>query len=427
MSESLKISNFLIIKKADINIKKINILIGPQANGKSVIAKLLYFFKDSSNLFVNAIKNKYDKRKLDSDFIDDFEDKFPRYSWEGTEFSILYTLSNLTIEIIGKRKAGGKTKLSVIFCDELMKNFKSKKSVYNKKIEEIKRDQEVPSKRPITMLERHAFIDNVLEPLRNGEFSGYFSNSVFIPASRSFFANLQKNIFTFLASNLEIDPFLKEFGSVYENSKRWYKDDLIIKRNRKLSHELYKSLDAIIGGDYEFSDEKDWIVNKSRRINLANASSGQQESLPMLLVLCVWPMMRPRNEHDMFFIEEPEAHLFPTSQSHIISILSVLARELNTNFFITSHSPYILSALNNFIMADDCIKSGSIDLAEFQNVNGVGYPISFEDISAYTINMGKSKDISDYEYRMIGSDMLDSISEHFENVMNTMLASRGDD
>jgi predicted ATPase len=56
MKESINISNFLVIKKADIEIKKINVIIGPQANGKSLIAKLLYFFKNSSNNFISAIR-----------------------------------------------------------------------------------------------------------------------------------------------------------------------------------------------------------------------------------------------------------------------------------------------------------------------------------------------------------------------------------
>ena len=52
--ERLVITNFLDIEHADIEIKSFNVLIGPQASGKSVIAKLLWFFKsfiDSENLY----------------------------------------------------------------------------------------------------------------------------------------------------------------------------------------------------------------------------------------------------------------------------------------------------------------------------------------------------------------------------------------
>jgi hypothetical protein len=123
----------------------------------------------------------------------------------------------------------------------------------------------------------------------------------------------------------------------------------------------------------------------------------------------------------MFFIEEPEAHLFPTSQGYIISILSLLYAELGTNFFITSHSPYILSALNNFILAGDAVANGSLTAEEFVEMNGSGQPINFDDVSAYTIINGIVSPIKDDEYRMVGGDILDGISEHFEEVMNKLL------
>ena len=79
----------------------------------------------------------------------------------------------------------------------------------------------------------------------------------------------------------------------------------------------------VVQGDYEYKDEQDWLVIKDKKVNLANASSGQQESLPMLLVLCIYPFFRDGRDSSMYFIEEPEAHLFPTSQGYIISILSL--------------------------------------------------------------------------------------------------------
>lgn len=55
--EKLTINNFLVIQKAEIELKDINLLIGPQANGKSVIARLIYLFKNFlSNTFFDSIK-----------------------------------------------------------------------------------------------------------------------------------------------------------------------------------------------------------------------------------------------------------------------------------------------------------------------------------------------------------------------------------
>jgi hypothetical protein len=69
---------------------------------------------------------------------------------------------------------------------------------------------------------------------------------------------------------------------------------------------------------------------------------------------------------------------------------------------------------------------GRISIDEFIKVNGPSQPIKFEDVSAYTIDNGVSNPIADPEYRMIGADMLDGISEHFERVMNTLLSSEAE-
>ena len=47
MAETLHIENFGPIKKASINIKRNMIFIGPQASGKSTIAKLIAILRNS--------------------------------------------------------------------------------------------------------------------------------------------------------------------------------------------------------------------------------------------------------------------------------------------------------------------------------------------------------------------------------------------
>jgi predicted ATPase len=418
MTEQISIKNFLIIKEANLEIKKINIIIGPQANGKSVIAKLTYYFKSISEIFLESIRTNDSKRDLDKKLLVEFEERFPRYAWEGTAFSIKYQIDDLDFHITGNKTSKGKTTLGIKYNQSFVLFYNTKRKQYQGKLVDLKKDSQT-SKRQFDR-SFHIFYDEIVQPCYESEFNRFFSNAVFIPASRSFFANLQKNIFTFLASNLDIDPFLKDFGKLYESTKKWYKDD-IFRSNVKISEKIDKSLQAIIHGDYEYKDEQDWIISKGKRINLANASSGQQESLPMLLVLCVYPFFREDQEGNMFFIEEPEAHLFPTSQGYIISILSLLYKHVGTNFFITTHSPYVLSALNNFIMAADALDENKITEEYFTHLNGSGVPIRFEDISAYTVTDGITNSIIDVEYRMIGGHLLDSVSEHFESVMHALL------
>lgn len=417
VKENISIRNFVVIKKADIELKKVNIIIGPQANGKSLIAKLTYFFRNIPHLFIASVRGFDTKRELDKTILVDFEERFPRYSWEGTSFTISYSNGEFSFIIEGKRNNKRKTSLSLKYCDLLVKIFAGKKSLLQRKIDETRTEQEDSQ----YFSEWQILQQNISNPLRN-EYGYFFGSPVFIPASRSFFANLQKSIFTFLASNIEIDPFLKEFGRLYEQSKNIYSDKFLSRNAQAVQDNFRTSLEAIVSGKYEYQDDQDWIVSKSRKINLAHASSGQQESLPMLLVLSVWPAIRSSVKYStMYFIEEPEAHLFPTSQSRIVTFLSQILNINHSSIFITSHSPYILSAFNNLVLAHDKIAEKTIDLKEFQKINGPSLPIAFEDVSAYTISDGISESIADTEYRMIGADMLDDISEHFEQVMNTLL------
>ena len=48
-----------------------------------------------------------------------------------------------------------------------------------------------------------------------------------------------------------------------------------------------------------------------------------------------------------YFIEEPEAHLFPEAQCEVMNLISLLSHNFDSQFFITTHSPYLLTILNN--------------------------------------------------------------------------------
>ena len=64
MAEKLTVKNFAGITDLKIEIKRINILIGPQASGKSVCAKLLFYFKDFVWAILAAVENEQTKRTL---------------------------------------------------------------------------------------------------------------------------------------------------------------------------------------------------------------------------------------------------------------------------------------------------------------------------------------------------------------------------
>ena len=72
MKEIITIENFGGIKFIEIEFKRINILIGPQAAGKSITVKLSYFFKTFFAEITKSITNNETKRQLDRRQIEKF-------------------------------------------------------------------------------------------------------------------------------------------------------------------------------------------------------------------------------------------------------------------------------------------------------------------------------------------------------------------
>lgn len=414
--DRLKISNFLTIREAEVEVKPFTVFIGPQANGKSVVAKLIYFFR--SFLATDYVRIVQTKQSLEAAANAAFERLFPQYTWKDQKLKIVFSTDDIEIKLT--RKPGNAKALLNVESSENLKDLLTKsKRYYTRACKE--EETETRPRYP------DAFIETLYECIWPSTIGHNFKGSVFIPASRSFFANLQNNVFPFLASNINIDPLIKDFGSIYQRLKPTF-DRQPIRRTRErklteLAEHVEKEVERIIAGKYVFKDDQDWIVANSRTINLANASSGQQEVLPMLLVLLNWVKTRGLGVRDTtFFIEEPEAHLFPVSQRRLVGIFSNIYAIYRSNFVLTTHSPYILTALNNLILASNISKSNSDGTKEkIDQILGADMPVSYNDVAAYTIQDGVLSSILDKKNKLIGASVIDSVSDEFDKVFDQLL------
>ena len=319
--EFLEIQNFLTIRHAKLDVRRFTIVIGPQANGKSVVAKLLYFFREFlTKFYTDSIENQTTKSQMDIEAILYFERIFPRYAWASQEFKLLYSIGDISISLIQQGRSSRKSRLKLDYSQNLIALHRKMKNDYKRRLDKIESIENT-----YASIERSLVSLKVLSwHIYDSPVGHNFQDSIFIPAGRSFFANLQKNVFSFLANNISIDPLIKEFGLVYESSKirydRQIKDPASVARE-----EIKQEVEKILAGQYVYEDDQDWIVSGKRRTNLANASSGQQEILPLFVVLNARLYFRQSGARSLtFFIEEPEAHLFPVSQRRLIGILSRL-------------------------------------------------------------------------------------------------------
>jgi len=116
-----------------------------------------------------------------------------------------------------------------------------------------------------------------------------------------------------------------------------------------------------------------------RRLKFLQAPSGIREVLAVALALA------SRGEPDIVIIEEPEAHLHPRAQRVLARLVARAVNELEKTVVITTHSDYIIYALNDLIAL-----SGRVDRAR-----ELGFldseALKPEDVSVYLVRAEAGK------------------------------------
>jgi predicted ATPase len=384
----------------DFEFNAINILIGPQGSGKSVTVKLLYFFKSFFSEILRSIDSDESKRELDKKQKEKFNTYFPKESWPKGNFKITYSLDKTTIKI---EKVSNQ--LNFDYSDNLKKVIIKARKLSTDEKKRISIDP----KRSSYSFKRE--LNEKLEKCFKQEISAEsMASQFFIPAGRSFFANIQKSIFSFLSDNRSLDPFLIEFGSFYENLKRFYNRENSIDRVDKEFDEI---ISQILNSKYLREKEKDFLVhNDSRKVNLSNASSGQQETLPLMVILRALNELHFTGSGATIYIEEPEAHLFPIAQKAMVKLLARTFNNKNSKFqiIVTTHSPYILSSFNNLLQASRLTKLKPLESRNIAKVVPKLEQINPDLLSAYSLNFGKKENLIEEDSKLISHTILDSVS-----------------
>lgn len=402
--EKLRIENFGGIKEMDFEFKPISILIGPQGSGKSITAKLLYFFKSFVSEIYKVIEAQQSKRELDNTQKETFINFFPKESWPKGQFKITYTIGNSFIAI----QRAKNNQIVFEYSDDFTKLISKGRKIF---IDERKKLESNPKLRTFSI--RRKSLERFNECVEHDISSLSTYQQYFIPAGRSFFANIQRTIFSFLSDNRSLDPFLIEFGSFYENLKSLY-NDIIYHRNERTDLEFDKLISEVLNGNYVREKENDFLIHDdSRRVNLSNASSGQQETLPLMIILKTLNTFNFSNGGATLYIEEPEAHLFPVAQKRIVQLLARTFNhpEFKFQIIVTTHSPYILSSFNNLLEAGKVSTEQPLKAENVSKIISLKETVNPDILIAYSINKGKNIKIIERETKLISQTILDSVSD----------------
>ncbi len=453
MVEKLTVKNFAGIEELEIEVKRINIVIGPQASGKSVCAKLIFYFKNFVWKILETVEIEQTNPQLDSSYSQTFQEYFPSDSWGDHNFYIKYEISNVFIEVT--RLKENKNKINLNYS-EFFKNLKGElleevnnskiiQYVINSLIENKNQRTEENKKKSDDINFSSKDIDILLEKAKKNIESNetiikqsfsreqlieFLSSSLcdeaaytqlFIPAGRSFFANLQSSIFSLIYNKTVIEPFMIEFGSTYEGIKRL--NGRIIKETedinkKKINDEIDTLIKEVLCGEHIQEKGEDFLkMEDGRRISIANSSSGQQETFPLTIILSALPLLvDDTSAGQTVYIEEPEAHLFPRAQRNIIELIACVfnsdPQKQKLQFFITTHSPYVLTAINNLIQAGMLYEESSQDtLPKLEKIVPSYKALSTSDLSAYVLENGKAENILDNDTGLIDANLIDGVSD----------------
>lgn len=385
----LIVKNFASLIDIDIIIDDLTVIIGEQASGKSLTSKLYFFLMETvSDLVTDSITEEAGLKSLQVALKREFTKLFPDYSWKHRAFEI--QACNLTtigaedpdITITYTPSSNG---VRFAFSGAYKKEYAKVKNAFAKIKKEAAKEK-TKDRNEIFYAEFSTY--RILrKSIENAKSTSIAHSVTYIPSGRSFFSTIKENVFGFISENIGIDPFLKNFGRYYEFAKQGIRYGE--RKTNEKTEEFEKLAESIVKGKFSADRKEEWIIRGDKKIALANASSGQQEALPLVMVL--------RRELDdpstvgrrSIVVEEPEAHLFPVSQRAIVNLLFIAKQQSpKTAYIVTTHSPYILSCINNSIL----------------NSNGQ------VKVAAYFISEGRSKCISDHESGLVNGEELDKIS-----------------
>jgi hypothetical protein len=329
-SERLQIENFAGIEHLELEPQPFTILIGPQSVGKSVTAKLFFFFKSVPFTLYHAALDDTELNAVDV-LSQRFGEILPNPTHSGGAARISYSAGDTEIVF---QHAGKKNSYWEVYLSKgLLKAFSLLQNGFRD-------DGDDEDDRGSDGAE--AYFKRVEEM-----YPGSSTRPRFVPAGRSFFTQIERDFASYFES-ASLDPFVAEFGTFLAHVKRPPR----IKELLPAAEPALALAKELLSGHYSRRGKEEFIHTvDGRELPAKLWSSGQQEAQPLALLLQSYCMgsFVPTS----LFIEEPEAHLFPSSQRIVTELVALAfnARQPGMRMFLTTHSPYILTTVNNLLLA----------------------------------------------------------------------------
>lgn len=400
MSEKLIIKKFGPIKNMELDLSKVLILIGPQSSGKSTIAKLVTILKSTSFI----IKNETFEEALIKYGIDNYleKDSFIQYSSPSYSFSYQQQTSKFELHVkhdFSKVLGGFKELIGNISSLKVSNATLQSLKGYIKILEEMT-ESEIPTsiteKRNSGNIKKEQKLEEIeisnLANKQKKEFLKFINYAIYIPAERFFISMVANSIMSLIKNKAPIPNLLLDFGAAFEKARK------------NIGAYNIDFLDV----SYKHINNEDRVyLNKRKYIELSKASSGLQALIPLLMV--IQDNLKNTTIGNIYVIEEPELNLYPEAQYELSKIISKICSKTNNKVVITTHSPYILTAFNNFLLANKL--GDKQQIKEVEKILPKNIWVAQEDFNAYYVDGKKAIQIFNKKTGLIAENQLDNASE----------------
>lgn len=416
------------IKYCELEIKDYMVFTGPQASGKSTIAKSVFFFKNIKNLLLLQINRRFlrstdtvelsTKNRLIREIRSNFLQIFGSTWCMDKEMSLKYYYTdNIYIQIQLKNDPIAPNYIWI----NLSKEFINFLNSYDK----IQTD---------TLMQKHhnGSLKNEID-----NFFGDNEEVVYIPAGRSMMTLLSSQLMyiysvmsddqkrsldyctqNYLERTMQLKPLFSEGVQLMIKRKIELTDEKIDRENLNLCADLMK---RILQGEYRNVDGEERLqLSKERYVKINFASSGQQEVVWILNVVFYYLL---NNKKSYFIIEEPESHLFPNAQKLITEFI-FLAKNNGSKILLTTHSPYILGTINNLLYANKISK-----VVDANKLKEIIHPYKWLEVgkmSAYFVEYGMINSCVDEEFEAINNEVIDGASDVINTDYDKMVILKSD-
>ncbi|HPH23413.1 MAG TPA: AAA family ATPase [Chitinophagaceae bacterium] len=379
MKEKLIIQNFGPIKHIELDLGIVNVLIGEQATGKSTVAKLLAvcryfsFIIDSLEFTTRVAKHSF-WEGLKAWGLDEAIQSDTSIYYENKDYS--YSIKPV------KEISGYVSHLTPISSDfkQLIAELNNTKPKY--------------------------IVDSLLWEISTSfyenEVKKVMDNPFYLPTERGL-----QSIFSLGRIPNISDSLFNQLAKISQISQKFSSDTSI--EPLGLSYKNENNVGKI---------KKD--LNDSY-ISLNKGASGYQSAIPVVLLIEYYTEIKKKKK--TFIIEEPEQNLFPSAQYELVKFLADKVK-IHNAILLTTHSPYILTSLNNLMYAYQVGQEHD----EVAQVVPKKYWINPKEVSAYMLQYDEAlggcvqKDIIDKETFLIDSVQIDGVSDILSEEFNKLMA-----